>query len=183
MNITCIKNTETTNTSKILLIGIGTAGSSVVQTAAQRHNDARLNCYLCDEPAGCANEPKRGRRYAITLLPELDEITKGCIQKVILISALGGGTGSGATPLIANYFVAKGVALRCVVSLPFEFEGEHRQTNAKSAVYELLNVAASTKVINLARYAKFCNPDEQFGTFMDKVDLIFIKEIASLLDE
>lgn len=75
------------------------------------------------------------------------------------------------------------MALHCVVSLPFEFEGEVRFANATSAASELLNVAVSTRVVNLSNYATVCNPDEEFRTFMDEIDLIFIKEIASLAEQ
>lgn len=183
MKITSIDSILHQNNTKVVVIGIGTGGSSIAQRAADRSLSADLEYHYCDEPNGCQNDPDMGRSLALKMLPALDKIINDGARKVILLSTLGGGTGSGATPVIAKHFVDNGIALHCVVSLPFEFEGEVRFANATSAASELLNVAVSTRVVNLSNYATVCNPDEEFRTFMDEIDLIFIKEIASLAEQ
>ncbi len=181
MRITSIDSKLQQKNQKVVVIGVGSGGSAIALMASDKDTSADFEFHYCDEPNGCKNDPDTGRSLALKKLPALDKIINDGVRMVVLLSTLGGGTGSGATPVIAKHLVANGIAVHCVVTTPFEFEGDVRYANADAAAVELLNAAVSTKVVNLANYAKVCNPDEDFRTFMDKIDKILIKEIASLV--
>jgi cell division protein FtsZ len=68
---------------------------------------------------------------------------------IFLVIALGGGISSGASPEIARFIYESGKRLRCVVSLPYSFEGEQRKLASSSALEKLNRVSNTCEVLKL----------------------------------
>lgn len=86
--------------------------------------------------AGC--DPNKGRTAAEESYEDLKQELKGA--KMIFITAgMGGGTGTGASPIIARIAKELGALTVAVVSRPFSFEGKRHVINAKAGISELYN--------------------------------------------
>ncbi|HKA37977.1 MAG TPA: cell division protein FtsZ [Thermoanaerobaculia bacterium] len=85
---------------------------------------------------GAGADPDVGRNAAVEDQEKLAELMKG-VDMVFLAAGLGGGTGSGAGPVIAKLAAEAGVLTVAVVTKPFEFEGKKRMRQAERAAREL----------------------------------------------
>ena len=81
---------------------------------------------------GSGMNPEIGRKSAEENRPEIEEALKGA-EMVFIACGLGGGTGSGAAPIVAEISKNLGALTVAVVTRPFSFEGESRKKIAESA--------------------------------------------------
>lgn len=88
----------------------------------------------------CGGDPEMGRQAALKQAEELKPLFKGA-ELVVLVAGLGGGTGTGAMPVLAEYAREAGALTLCFVTLPFDFEGDARKRTAERGLQELLKVA------------------------------------------
>ncbi|MCS6895992.1 MAG: cell division protein FtsZ [Bacteroidia bacterium] len=79
---------------------------------------------------GCGADPERGRQAAEESIDDIRNLFSPHIRMVFLTAGLGGGTGTGALPVIAKLYREMGLLTVSVVSMPFSFEGEPRRRNA-----------------------------------------------------
>jgi cell division protein FtsZ len=117
---------------------------------------------------GAGGSMEYGKRAALENEEDLSQIMDGA-DRVFIIAALGGGTGSGAAPIVAKLARASGAATIGVVSTPFTFEGSQRRQIAQSGltaietrVDDLITVEAD-RLIPLTRYRKAPILDEAFS--------------------
>ncbi len=85
---------------------------------------------------GAGADPDVGRNAALEDQEKLAEILKGA-DMVFIAAGLGGGTGSGAGPIIAKIAAESGALTVAVVTKPFQFEGKKRMRQAERAAREL----------------------------------------------
>lgn len=98
---------------------------------------------------GAGNNPNRGREAAIESLDDIMVHLENCGAKMIFITAgMGGGTGTGAAPVIAKAAKNKGLLTVGIVTLPFRTEGKQRMTQAMKGLEELRDNTDSLVVIN-----------------------------------
>lgn len=101
------------------------------------------------EGLGAGNDPNKGRKYAIE---SLDDIIMRFDQektKMVFITAgMGGGTGTGAAPVIAKAAREKGILTVGIVTLPFRSEGNKRVNQAHAGLKELKENVDSLVVIH-----------------------------------
>ncbi|MCS7152753.1 MAG: cell division protein FtsZ [Bacteroidia bacterium] len=79
---------------------------------------------------GCGADPELGRQAAEESIEEIRDTLAGPTRMVFLTAGLGGGTGTGALPVIAKLSQELGLLTVAVVTMPFSFEGEARRRNA-----------------------------------------------------
>ena len=84
-------------------------------------------------------DPELGRKAAEADADKIAEIVKGT-DLVFLVAGLGGGTGSGASPVVAEIAAEAGATVIAFVTLPFSFEGGRRRKQAEEALAELRRV-------------------------------------------
>ena len=84
-------------------------------------------------------DPELGRKAAEADADKIAEIVKGT-DLVFLVAGLGGGTGSGAAPVVAELAAEAGAVVIAFVTLPFSFEGGRRRKQAEEALAELRRV-------------------------------------------
>ncbi|MCX6560400.1 MAG: cell division protein FtsZ [Candidatus Aminicenantes bacterium] len=87
---------------------------------------------------GSGGRPEAGKQAAMEDTEKLIEILEGS-DMVFLTAGLGGGTGTGATPIIANLAAELDILAIAICTLPFEFEGRVRAKQAHEGLAELKN--------------------------------------------
>jgi len=98
---------------------------------------------------GAGTDPVRGRNAALESQSEIDRIVLDSHTKMLFITAgMGGGTGTGAAPVIAKMARDKGILTVAVVTLPFQNEGNEALTRAIDGVHELEKNVDSLLLIN-----------------------------------
>jgi cell division protein FtsZ len=109
---------------------------------------------------GAGSNPDLGRRAALEDSEKIIESLEGA-DMVFIIAGLGGGTGTGAAPVIASLSSEMGILTVAAVTRPFAFEGKRRQQQAESGILELLEcvdtlmVIPNEKLLEVAKDAGF----------------------------
>jgi cell division protein FtsZ len=143
--------------AKIKVIGLGGGGSNAVNrmiehgvqgvefiavnTDLQALNASRARTkvpigQLLTKGLGSGGRPEIGRQAAMEDTEKLLEILEGA-DMVFLTTGLGGGTGTGSTPIIANIAAELDILVIAIVTLPFGFEGRVRMKQAEEGLKEL----------------------------------------------
>lgn len=86
---------------------------------------------------GAGSKPEIGRQAAIESLPEIQEILKDSTEMVFVTAGMGGGTGTGAAPVIAKAAKDMGILTIGIVTIPFVFEGRKRVMQALEGLQEM----------------------------------------------
>lgn len=143
--------------AKIKVVGVGGSGGSAVDrmvrtnirgvdfvamntdVQALHHNSAGHKLHIgktVTRGLGAGMDPEMGKRSAEESQNEIREVLKGT-DMVFITCGLGGGTGSGASPVIAEIAREVGALTVAVVTKPFSFEGPQRRVIAEQAYNEL----------------------------------------------
>ncbi len=100
------------------------------------------------EGRGAGNKPDRGREAALESIDEVVDIMSNDTKMVFITAGMGGGTGTGAAPVIAKASKDLGILTVAIVTIPFRFEGQRRISQAISGINELCKHVDSLLVIN-----------------------------------
>ncbi|HEY9122896.1 MAG TPA: cell division protein FtsZ [Bacteroidales bacterium] len=100
------------------------------------------------EGRGAGNKPDVGRQSAIESLPEIMEALSMNTKMAFITAGMGGGTGTGAAPVIAKAVKEQGILTVGIVTIPFRFEGPVRINQAIEGINELRNYVDSLLVIH-----------------------------------
>jgi cell division protein FtsZ len=146
--------------AKIKVIGIGGAGGNAVNRMIQariegvefiaantdiqalRNSMAPIKLQLgakLTNGLGCGAIPERGRQAALEDTERIIELLDGA-DMVFITAGMGGGTGTGAAPIIASLATELSALTVGVVTRPFNFEGRKRQQHAEEGLRELKDV-------------------------------------------
>src|SRR5216117_1619548 len=160
-------NEEARNDAKIKVIGVGGGGGNAVNrmieagmdgiefiTAntdlqALRMSRAALKIQLgvkLTNGLGAGANPEVGRKAALEDSDKIIEALEGS-DMIFVTAGLGGGTGTGAAPIIASLASEMGALTVAVVTKPFAFEGKRRMQQAERGVAELMDSVDTTIVI------------------------------------
>ena len=147
---------------------------------------------LGDLGLGAGNKPERARKAAMDKADDIREALSHNTQMLFITAGMGGGTGTGAAPVIAE--IAKSIDLEndenkkilvvAIVTRPFSFEGKRRREQAEAGIEELRKHVDSIIVINNDKLRSFGNMriSEAFG-MADDVLLTAAKGIAEIITE
>lgn len=86
---------------------------------------------------GAGNEPSKGRDAAIENQEDIKRFLSTDTKMVFLTAGMGGGTGTGAAPVIAQTAIELGILTVAIVTLPFSFEGQKRWDQAVEGIKNL----------------------------------------------
>jgi cell division protein FtsZ len=100
------------------------------------------------EGRGAGNKPEVGRQAAIESLDALAEILSVNTRMLFITAGMGGGTGTGAAPVIARAAKELGILTVAIVTIPFKNEGPRRVNQALDGIAELEKQVDSLLVIN-----------------------------------
>ena len=145
---------------------------------------------LGDLGLGAGNKPERASKAAVDKAKDIEEALAHNTQMLFITAGMGGGTGTGAAPVIAE--IAKNIDLAndenkkilvvAIVTRPFSFEGKRRRDQAEAGIEELRKHVDSIIVINNDKLRSFGDLDisEAFG-LADDVLLTAAKGIAEII--
>jgi cell division protein FtsZ len=160
-------NEEPLNDAKIKVIGVGGGGGNAVNRMidagvegiefiaantdlqALRMSRAPVKLQLgvkLTNGLGAGANPEVGRKAALEDSDKIIEALEGA-DMVFVTTGLGGGTGTGAAPIIASLASEMGALTVAVVTKPFSFEGKRRMTQAEKGIAELMDSVDTTIVI------------------------------------
>ena len=98
---------------------------------------------------GAGNNPDKGKALALESLNDImNELENSKARMIFVTAGLGGGTGTGAAPIIAKAAKSKGMLTVAIVTLPFHGEGPTRMGQARKGLEELKNNTDSMVVIH-----------------------------------
>ena len=100
------------------------------------------------EGRGAGSQPEIGRKAAMENINDVMEALSGNTKMVFITTGMGGGTGTGATPVIAKACKDAGLLTIAVVTIPFKSEGKVRIKQAIDGVEELKDYVDSLLIIN-----------------------------------
>lgn len=158
------------SSSIIMVVGVGGGGSNAVnhmfklgitdvsfmvcntdRQALERSpvpNQIRLGETLT-EGLGAGNKPERGRAAAEESIEEIKEVFREKNIKMVFVTAgMGGGTGTGAAPVIAKAAKEMGILTVAIVTIPFKTEGRRRIMQALQGIEEIRHNVDSLLVVN-----------------------------------
>ena len=162
-----IKNSESSATAKILVVGVGGAGNNAVNRMIDEGvegveficvNTDKQILRTCKAPTliqigekltkglGAGAKPEIGEKAAEESREELTEAIKGA-DMVFVTCGMGGGTGTGAAPIIAEIAMSMGILTIGIVTKPFRFEAKMRMENALRGIAKLKEHVDSLIVI------------------------------------
>lgn len=100
------------------------------------------------EGLGAGANPEVGQQSALESIEEIEQLLDTNTKMVFITAGMGGGTGTGAAPVIAQLSKERDILTVGIVTIPFQFEGKVRQEQALRGVEKLRKVVDSLIVIN-----------------------------------
>ncbi len=135
------------------------------------------------EGRGAGSKPEVGKEAALENLDDVMEALSGNTKMVFITTGMGGGTGTGATPVIAKACKDAGLLTIAVVTIPFKSEGKVRIRQAIEGVTELKDNVDSLLVINNEKLREIYG-NQPVSTAFAKADDILttaVKGIAEII--
>jgi cell division protein FtsZ len=166
MSIEMIEVEEFHQGTQIKVIGVGGGGGNAVAHMIERsvqgveficantdaqalaRSSAHKHIQLGGTGLGAGSKPEKGRECAEAAVESIREAITGA-HMLFITAGMGGGTGTGAAPVIARVAKEMGILTVGVVTKPFDWEGGRRMTNADNGLSELeANVDSLIVVLN-----------------------------------
>jgi len=187
---------------KVTVIGVGGAGGNAVNnmmrsgvqgvdfiaanTDAQAlaGSEAKLKIQLGVEVTqglGAGSHPDVGRAAAEEAIHQIEDALSGC-HMVFVTAGMGGGTGTGAAPVIAKAAKAKGILTVAVVTKPFSFEGNRRMKLAEDGIYELQPFVDTLIVIPNQNLFRVANEKTTFAEAFTMADDVLCSGVRGITD-
>jgi len=187
--------------SIIKVIGVGGGGGNAVNHMYREgiHDVTYVLCNtdkkaLSDSPIpnhlqlgkdglGAGNRPEKARQAALESMDEIKEMLSDGTRMVFITAGMGGGTGTGAAPIIAQCAKDAGILTVGIVTIPFKFEGNKKINQALDGVEEISKHVDALLVINNERLREIY-PELTVLTAFAKADdtlSIAAKSIAEII--
>lgn len=128
---------------------------------------------------GVGGDPSRGERAAEESRDELAEFVHGA-EMVFVTAGMGGGTGTGAAPVIAEIAKESGALTIGVVTKPFAWEGMQRGRAAESGIDRLRDKVDTLIAIPNQRLLEICPPDATIDQAFETADDVLRQSIQSI---
>ena len=204
LNLTIPQNQHTDFTPRITVVGVGGGGTNAVNnmismgldgveflvanTDAQSLIHARADRRVQLGPhltqgLGAGAKPEIGRAAAEEATEELARHIEG-MHMIFITAGMGGGTGTGAAPVIARMAQERGILTVGVVTKPFDFEGPKRRKSAEQGIEELQQCVDTLIIIpnqNLFRLANERTTFQEAFKMADNVLYMGVRGVTDLM--
>ena len=190
MSIEMIETDGFHSGTQIKVIGVGGGGSNAVEHMISRHvqgveficantdaqalsrSNASMTVQLGTSGLGAGSKPDKGREAAEAAADDIRQAIRGA-HMLFITAGMGGGTGTGAAPVIARIAKDMGILTVGVVTKPFDWEGGRRLTNAEAGLTELeANVDSLVVVLNEKLLEVLCDDITQEEAFAQANDVL-----------
>ncbi|MCX7365053.1 MAG: cell division protein FtsZ [Alphaproteobacteria bacterium] len=187
---------------RITVVGVGGAGGNAVnnmisawlegvefivantdsQALGQSLADRRVQLGITiTQGLGAGARPEVGRQAAEEAMPEILNLLEGA-NMVFVTAGMGGGTGTGAAPVIAAAAREQGILTIGVVTKPFHFEGRRRMQSAEQGILELEKVVDTLIVIPNQNLFKIANEKTTFADAFKMADDVLHMGVRGVTD-
>ena len=130
---------------------------------------------------GAGADPNVGRLAAKDSAHEITEVVQGA-DVVFVTAGMGGGTGTGSAPIVANCAKKSGALTVGVVTTPFGFEGKKRMNNALEGIENFKKEVDTLIVIPNENLIQMLDPDISMEDAFKEADNVLLKAIAGISD-
>lgn len=197
-----IMNNEAESAAKILVVGVGGAGNNAVNRMIDEGikgvefvciNTDKQHLRRCKAPMnmqigekltkglGAGAKPDVGEKAAEESREELTEVIKGC-DMVFVTCGMGGGTGTGAAPVVAQIAKEMGILTVGVVTKPFKFEGKQRMTNALGGIDKLKQHVDTLIVVPNDKLLEISDKRTSMSEAFDMADQVLQQGVQGITD-
>lgn len=194
-------NLKVNNPSIIKVIGVGGGGGNAVNHMFNEgiHDVTYVLCNtdnkaLQDSPVphklqlgqdglGAGNRPQKARQAALDSIEDIKEMLNDGTRMVFITAGMGGGTGTGAAPIIAQCAKEAGILTVGIVTIPFLFEGQKKILQALDGVEEISKHVDALLVINNERLRELYPELTLLNAFAKADDTLSVaaKSIAEII--
>ena len=133
------------------------------------------------EGLGAGSQPDVGRAAAEEVVDEIRDHLSGA-HMVFITAGMGGGTGTGASPVIARIARELGILTVGVVTKPFQFEGQRRMRIAENGIQELQKAVDTLLVIPNQNLFRVANEKTTFADAFAMADRVLYTGVACITD-
>jgi cell division protein FtsZ len=133
------------------------------------------------EGLGAGSQPEVGRAAAEEVIDEIRDHLAG-VHMVFVTAGMGGGTGTGAAPVIAKVARELGILTVGVVTKPFHFEGQRRMRFAEAGIVELQKVVDTLLIIPNQNLFRVANEKTTFADAFAMADQVLYSGVACITD-
>ncbi|MBP3487806.1 MAG: cell division protein FtsZ [Roseburia sp.] len=197
-----IMTTEADTSAKIIVIGVGGAGNNAVNRMIDENiggvefigiNTDKQALTLCKAPTliqigekltkglGAGAQPEIGEKAAEESMEELSSAVKGA-DMVFVTCGMGGGTGTGAAPVVARIAKEQGILTVGVVTKPFKFEAKQRMVNALSGIDRLKDSVDTLIVIPNDKLLEIVDRRTTMPDALKKADEVLQQAVQGITD-
>ena len=197
-----IRTTEADASAKIIVIGVGGAGNNAVNRMIDENiggvefigvNTDKQALQLCKAPTliqigekltkglGAGAKPEIGEKAAEESSEELAAAIKGA-DMVFVTCGMGGGTGTGAAPVVAKISKDQGILTVGVVTKPFKFEAKQRMINAIDGIDRLKDNVDTLIVIPNDKLLEIVDRRTTMPDALKKADEVLQQAVQGITD-
>ena len=197
-----IKSNDTEGAAKIIVAGVGGAGNNAVDRMIQENiggvnfiglNTDKQALQLCKAPKllqigekltkglGTGAKPEVGEQAALESIEEITAALKGA-DMVFVTCGMGGGTGTGAAPVVAQVAKDMGILTVGVITKPFGFEARTRMTNALGGIEKLKEHVDTLIVIPNDKLLEIVDRRTTFPEALKKADEVLQQAVQGITD-
>ena len=133
------------------------------------------------EGLGAGSQPEVGRAAAEEVIDEIRDHLTGA-HMVFVTAGMGGGTGTGAAPIIAKIARELGILTVGVITKPFHFEGQRRMRFAEAGIIELHKVVDTLLIIPNQNLFRVANEKTTFADAFAMADQVLYSGVACITD-
>ena len=193
---------EAESSAKIIVIGVGGAGNNAVNRMVEEAiggvefvgvNTDKQALTLCKAPTvvqigekltkglGAGAKPEIGEKAAEESIEEIKQVLQGA-DMVFVTCGMGGGTGTGAAPIVAGMAKEMGILTVGVVTKPFRFEAKTRMTNALTGIEKLKENVDTLIVIPNDRLLEIVDRRTTMPEALRKADEVLQQAVQGITD-
>ena len=197
-----VKSNDSDSEAKIIVIGVGGGGNNAVKRMIEQDiksvefiavNTDKQALRLCKAPKmiqigekltkglGAGAKPEVGEKAAEENTDELTEALKGA-DMVFVTCGMGGGTGTGAAPVVAKIAKDLGILTVGVVTKPFRFEAKTRMTNALNGIDKLKGNVDTLIVIPNDKLLEIVDRRTTMPEALKKADEVLQQAVQGITD-
>jgi len=197
-----IKSNEAESGAKIIVVGVGGAGNNAVNRMVEENisgvefigiNTDKQALQLCKAPKllqigekltkglGAGAKPEIGQKAAEESMEEISAALKGA-DMVFVTCGMGGGTGTGAAPVVAKLAKEMGILTVGVVTKPFAFEARVRMQNALNGINTIKNNVDTLIVIPNDKLLQIVDRRTTMPDALKKADEVLQQAVQGITD-
>ena len=197
-----IMTNEAESSAKIIVIGVGGAGNNAVNRMVEEAiggvefigvNTDKQALTLCKAPTiiqigekltkglGAGAKPEIGEKAAEESIEEIKQAIQGA-DMVFVTCGMGGGTGTGAAPVVAGVAKEMGILTVGVVTKPFRFEAKTRMSNALAGIEKLKESVDTLIIIPNDRLLEIVDRRTSMPEALKKADEVLQQAVQGITD-